>query len=312
MGLFKDPTWQWIVGFLKYIYGQENSLDLIDEGFFIILHFSDIFQFGERLTCVKQWTGAVYKNMVIVCLPALAPFKGHPNHLKFIKSVTNFILIARYHSHPETTLKYLQKPLSGISSNIHLFLPYHNSHSMSKIPKIHSILHDIKCIRDLGSAENSDTKISEASHKNHINDGYHSSNKIYNVQQMLSCLMLLFDIKSRISILLHIVKSDPLSLNAHICGTLLVGDSMASNIFSTSLIPCINGVMSKCSMIATLTFSEGITISEFIDALTFYFSRFQADTRASLDLRTSGSCASWLLCQKIYQMNGVSHCTAAQ
>jgi hypothetical protein len=32
-GLFKDHTWEWIVSFLKDIYGQEKGLDLIDERF---------------------------------------------------------------------------------------------------------------------------------------------------------------------------------------------------------------------------------------------------------------------------------------
>jgi hypothetical protein len=93
---------------------------------------------------MKQWTGAGYKDMMKVWLAALAPLlEGHPNHFKFIKSVTDFILITSYHSHTETTLKYLQDALSGISSNIHLFVPYRKSHSMSKIPKIHSLLHYI-------------------------------------------------------------------------------------------------------------------------------------------------------------------------
>jgi len=30
-GSFKDHTWEWIVGFLKDICGQEKGLDLIDE-----------------------------------------------------------------------------------------------------------------------------------------------------------------------------------------------------------------------------------------------------------------------------------------
>ena len=144
-GLFKDHTWEWIVSFLKDIYGQEKGLDLIDERFSIIPRFSNIRQFGDKLTRVKQWTGAEYKDMVKVWLAALAPLlKWHPDHFKFIKSVTDFILITSYHSHTETTLKYLQDALSGISSNIHLFLPYRKSHSMSKIPKIHSLLHYIE------------------------------------------------------------------------------------------------------------------------------------------------------------------------
>jgi len=306
-GLFKDHTWEWIIGFLKDIYGHEKDLDLIDERFSIIPHFSDICQFGDKLTCVKQWTGAEYKDMVKIWLPALAPhLKGHPDHFKFIKSVTDFILIASYHSHNETTLKYLQDALSGISSNIHLFLLYRKSHSMRKIRKVHSLLHYIECNREMGSADNSDNKISEAAHKNIIKDGYHSFNKVNYIPQMLRWEIHLFHIKSKVSILRYIIQSDPLSPKEDICRKLLVPDFLTSDKLSPSLIPRINGVMSKHSMIATLTFPEGISISEFIDTLTCYVSIFQADTSASLGLQTSGSCASWILHQKIHQLNSVT------
>ncbi|KAF8254213.1 hypothetical protein K440DRAFT_513993, partial [Wilcoxina mikolae CBS 423.85] len=74
-----------------------------------------IHQFGDKLTRVKQWTSSKYNDMLKVWLAALAPLlKGHPNHLKFHKSVTDFILIAGYHSYTETTLRYLQDALHGI------------------------------------------------------------------------------------------------------------------------------------------------------------------------------------------------------
>jgi hypothetical protein len=245
--------------------------------------------------------------MVKVWLAALAPLvKGHPDHFKFIKSVTDFILITSCHSHTETTLKYLLDALSGISSNIHLFQPYRKSHSLSKIHKIHSLLHYIECIREMGSADNSDTEICEAAHKNLIKDSYRSSTKVNYIPQMLRWETRLFHIKSRVSILLHIVKLDPLSPKADICRKLLLADSLASDKLSPGLIPRINGVMSKHNTIATQTFPEGISISEFIDALTSYFSTFQADTSDSLDIRSSGSRASWILRQKIYRANGVT------
>ncbi|KAF8247655.1 hypothetical protein K440DRAFT_516648, partial [Wilcoxina mikolae CBS 423.85] len=158
----------------------------IDEQCFALPGFSDIRQFADKLTRVKQWTGSEYKDMLKVWLAALAPLlKGHPNHLKFFKSVTDFILIARYHSHTETTLRYLQDTFHGISRNIHLFLPYRHNQSISKIPKIHSLFHYIKCIKEMGSDDNSDTEVSEAAHKNIINDGYRASNKVDYIPQML-------------------------------------------------------------------------------------------------------------------------------
>jgi hypothetical protein len=75
--------------------------------------------------------------------------KGYPIQFKFIKSVTDFIKIASYHSNTETTIKYLQNALSGISSNIHHLPRYCKSRSMNKIPKIHSLLQYIERIREM-------------------------------------------------------------------------------------------------------------------------------------------------------------------
>jgi hypothetical protein len=119
--------------------------------------------------------------------------------------------------------------------------------------------------------------------------------KVNYILQMLGWETRLFRIKSRVSILLHIVKLDPLSLKPDICRKLLVGDSLASDKLSPGLIPHINGVMNKRNTIGTLTYPEGISIAEFIDALTSNFSTIHADTSDSLDLRTSGSRASWIL-----------------
>jgi len=146
-------------------------VDLIDKRFSIISHFVDIGQFGDTLTHMKQWTSAEYKNMVMVCLPALAPLpEGHPDHIKFIKSVTDFILIATYHSHTETKLKYLQDMLCVISNSIHQFLPYRIIHSMSKIPTIHSLLHNIECIREMNATDINYSKMSEAAQEYPVKD----------------------------------------------------------------------------------------------------------------------------------------------
>ena len=141
----------------------------------------------------------------------------------------------------------------------------------------------------MGSANNSDTEISEAVHKNLIQDDYCSSNHVNYIPQMLRCETGLFHIKLTVSILLHIIKSDPLSPKAEICRELLMADSLASDKVSPGLIPRNNRVRSKRNMIATLSCLEGTSISEFIDALTSHFSTFHADTSGSLDLQTGGS-----------------------
>jgi len=58
------------------------------------------------------------------------------DQFKFIKSFTNYILIASYHCHTEAMLNFLQDALSGISSNVHLFLPHLTGHSMRRYPQL--------------------------------------------------------------------------------------------------------------------------------------------------------------------------------
>ena len=223
--------------------------------------------------------------MLKVWLAALAPLlKGHPNHLKFLKLVTNFILIAWYYSHTEMILQYLQDLLHGIIRNIYLFLPYCHNQSISKMPKIYSLFHYIECIKEINSADNSEREISEAIHKNLIKDSYHASNKVDYILQMLRWETHFFQIKLRVSILLYMIKVALLLTKEETYRKLLIGDSHSYDEPISSLNPCINGVIRKCNAIASLVFPNEITISQFIQSLTSYFVAFPIDLDASLDL----------------------------
>ncbi|KAF8245588.1 hypothetical protein K440DRAFT_555460, partial [Wilcoxina mikolae CBS 423.85] len=187
----------------------------IDEPFFALPHFSNIRQFSDKLSRIKQWTCSEYKDMLKVWLTVLAPLlKEYLNHLKFFKSVTDFILIAGYHSHTETTLFYFQDALYSISRNIHLYLLYCHNQSISKIPNIHSLFHYIECIKEIGSADNSDTEVFEAAHKNLIKDSYRTSNKVDYILQLLQWEIRFFHIKLRVSILQYMIEAAPLSAKA--------------------------------------------------------------------------------------------------
>ena len=73
-----------------------------------------------------------------------------------------------------------------------------------------------------------------------------------------------------------------------------------------SFIPHIKWVMSKCNTIAALSFQESISISKYIDGLTFYFLTFKAGTITSLDLQTSRYATLCILIRKIYWVNGIT------
>ncbi|KAF8248259.1 hypothetical protein K440DRAFT_642723 [Wilcoxina mikolae CBS 423.85] len=227
--------------------------------------------------------------MLKVWLAALAPLlKEHPNHLKFIKSVTDFILIAGYHTYIKTTHRYFQDELHGISRNINFFLPYRYNQSISKISKIHSQFHYIECIKEMDSTDNSDTEVSEAIHKNHIKDRYRASNK------------------SRDSILRYMIEAASLSAKAYTYRKLLMGDSHSYDKPILSLNLRINGVMKKRNTIPSLAFPNNIIMSEFIQSPTSYFAAFRMNLNASPDLRASGFRKSWILHQQIRIANGIT------
>lgn len=97
---------------------------------------------------------------------------------------------------------------------------------MSIIHNICSLLYCVKCCREIASANSSGTEISQAAYKNLIKDDYWLSNMVNYILQILPWQTCLFNIKSRVSILLHIPKSDPLSWKSDICRKLPVGDSL--------------------------------------------------------------------------------------
>jgi len=181
-----------------------------------------------------------------------------------MKSPTDFILISTFLSHTDIILKSLYDALSGILNNIHLFIPYCKSHSMSKIPRTLFPLHYMTWIRTLGVVNINLADIVHATHNKLNKDSYYSSHKVCYIPQTLLLDIQLIHIKPRVSMLLDIIWHDPLSLKEVTFQELLMGNSLASNNLSPSVIPDINRVMSKWNTIVTLTFPVSIGILSII------------------------------------------------
>ncbi|KAF8241240.1 hypothetical protein K440DRAFT_646462 [Wilcoxina mikolae CBS 423.85] len=158
----------------------------------------------------------------------------------------------------------------------------------------------------MGSADNGDTEVSEAGHKNVIKDGYRVSNKVNYIPLMLRWETPLFHIKSRVSILRYMIEAAPLSAKPDTYRKLLMGDSYSCNKPIPSLNPRMNGVMKKRNTIAHVAVPNDVIMSEFIQSPTSYFAAIQMDPDASCDLRDSGSRESWILHQNIPTANSVT------
>lgn len=101
--------------------------------------------------------------------------------------------------------------------------------------------------------------------------------------------MCLVYLKLRVSIVLPITNSDPLSPKADNCKMFHVEDSPASKKLATSVILCIGVVMCNCNEIATPACPQCINISAHNNPMRVYFSIFQLDRNARLDVHTSQS-----------------------
>lgn len=87
---------------------------------------------------------------------------------------------------------------------------------MSNICKIMSHPHYVEYIRGMGSADNCKTKISNASYKHLIQNGYSSSKKVKYIAHMLWWEIVQMFHKVDI-IWMQIIRSDPLFWKADVC-----------------------------------------------------------------------------------------------
>lgn len=115
--------------------------------------------------------------------------------------------------------------------------------------------------------------------------------------------MCLFHIKSRVSILLHILSSHLLWPKADMYRMLHVGNSLGSDKLTPSLIPQIDTVITIPNMIVTLSCSEGINILELINVVTFHISIFNVCMSTSIHQGKSRAHELCILRQNQYLAN---------
>jgi hypothetical protein len=308
-GSFKPHALSWVIGFLSTKYGSVTRAKReIDRCFSLVPGFTGLQNFGSRITKVSQWTGAEYKDMVKVWIPALAPlFSGYPQHLAFLQHLTSFIHLSGYHSHTQTTLGYMQEALDGVKSGFHLWADYRPANedpNCAHIPTIHFMDHYIETIKDMGTADNSDTEFTEATHRWLCKNAYRTTNKVDYIPQILAWKSRLFYIKARISILRYILERDPNGRHAAIARMMLVYDVPDAR---TLKLPHIIGLSRKKIMIRHLRLPYNVTQSDLRMALAYYFQAIQRrqPEQLSLGLQRSGYYLAWLNRAKLYPGSGV-------
>lgn len=300
-GVFKDHTWTWVMALLTKIYGSRAS-EVVDDGFANIPPFVGLRNFGHRFTKVTQWTGSEYKDMLAVWIPLLAPLlKGFPHRLKGLRHLTDFILLAGYHSHTDTTLRYLKSALVGYGKSLDGFLEFRENNSFAGIPKLHAMIHYVECIKEFGSTDNTDTEVSESAHSWLIKDAYRATNKVDYIPQMLKWEKRQFIIKDRLNIL-QSIADDISDHRASQCQLMIDPKAPVAKPGP----PKLSGLGTKCIPIQSFKFPNKASLNCLLDAFCMYLSQLRSNPQASRDLQHFGGSKQWASSRKVMVATGVT------
>ena len=155
----------------KATYSQLSGMEKLDKRFRQVPDFTGIKRF-TNFSAVKQWTGVEQKAIVQQIMPVLAPlFKDckQSDVLDFCRALVDFILIAQYCSHNDTTLGYLDQALMRINVYKKTFqscrTSKRNPQRQFDFPKFHVMLHYSDHVWKFGTTDGYNTAHYKANHK---------------------------------------------------------------------------------------------------------------------------------------------------
>lgn len=143
--------------------------------------------FKDGLSILKNVAGPEHKEIVKQLLGCLVG-KASTSAIKATRALLDFLYIARYRSHSDETLTYLESSLREFHKHKHAFLAVRKMKHF-KLPKLHSFEHYIDCIRRFGTTNNYSTETSERLHIDYVKDAYRAGNKREPFKQMARWLL---------------------------------------------------------------------------------------------------------------------------
>jgi len=140
--------------------------------------------FAKGISGISQMSGTERKQIakvLLACLVGRLPQQG----LDACRGLMDFIYLAQYPSHSETTLQYMEDALELFHHNKQFFIDF-NIRDGFNIPKFHSLLHYVSSIRLLGTTDNYNTEAFERLHIDFAKKGWQASNKKDEFPQMIA------------------------------------------------------------------------------------------------------------------------------
>ena len=130
--------------------------------------------FKNGISALSQVSGSERKDMARILLGCLVGRVPNAAILT-IRSLLDFIYIAQYPTHDDTTLKYMEEALKVFHKNKGI-LKTLGIRTHMNIPKFHSLLHYVESIRALGTTDNYNTEMFERLHIDCAKKAWRASN----------------------------------------------------------------------------------------------------------------------------------------
>ncbi|KAH9917785.1 uncharacterized protein B0H18DRAFT_883398, partial [Fomitopsis serialis] len=130
--------------------------------------------FKNGISALSQVSGTERKYMARILLGCLVG-KIPKNAIVAFRAILDFIYLAQYPTHDDTTLQYMEDALKVFHKNKEVLVNCGVREHLN-IPKFHSLLHYVESIRLLGTTDNYNTEAFERLHIDYAKNGWRASN----------------------------------------------------------------------------------------------------------------------------------------
>lgn len=178
-----------LIAWLKLAYGEAA----LDARFQRLPPNHNVRLFSKGISVLSRVSGAEHEDICRVLLGVIVdlPLPGGRSPVRVIRAVRSlldFVYLAQYPSHTETTLGYMLESLASFHSNKVIFVEL-GIREHFNFPKMHSLTHYVPAVRLFGTADNFNTAYSERLHIDMAKDAYRASNRKDEYPQMTTWLL---------------------------------------------------------------------------------------------------------------------------
>ena len=177
-GVFKDHLVEWI----SKLVGKTE----LDRRFASLSRTHGLRHFKNGISVLSQWTGGEAKEIEKVLLGLLVG-RVDPDVVAAVKAFIDFIYLAQYHVHSDTTLRRMRDALRDFHRNKVIFIEL-GIREHFNIPKLHALLHYLEAISSLGCLDGLNTETSERLHIDYAKKAYRASSRNEYTVQMTTWL----------------------------------------------------------------------------------------------------------------------------